>query len=90
MAHMLETYHLPYIIKMLVESLVFSRYSYVLPVWGPAVHKDSISCLTRSHNHGIHWTCDLCKYDHVSQHRAHLGLLPVESFVKYRSLIILF
>ena len=30
------------IIKMLVECLVFSRYSYALPVWGPAIHKDSI------------------------------------------------
>ena len=30
------------------------------------------------------------KYDHISQHRARLGWLPVESFVKYRSLIALF
>ena len=26
------------IIKMLVESLVFSRYTYALSVWGPAIH----------------------------------------------------
>ena len=30
------------IIKMLVECLVFSRYTYALPVWGPAMHKDSL------------------------------------------------
>ena len=29
------------IIKMLVECLVFSRYSYALPVWDPAAHINS-------------------------------------------------
>ena len=78
------------IIKMLVECLVFSRYSYALPVWGPAAHRDSLSRLARLHNRGVRLTCGLRKYDHVSQHRTRLGWLPVESFVKYRSLITLF
>ena len=88
-----KTYHLSSIIKMLVECLVFSRYSYALPVWGPTIHKDSLSRLSRLHNRGIRLTCGLCglhKYDHVSQHRARLGWLPVDSFVKYHSLITLF
>ena len=71
------------IIKMLVECLVFSRYSYALSVWGPAAHRDSLSRLARLHNRGVRLTCGLRKYDHVLQHRARLGWLPVESFVKY-------
>ena len=59
-------------------------------MWGPATHKNSLSHLTRLHNRGICLTCGLRKYDHLSQHRARLGWLPVESFVKYCSLITLF
>ena len=74
---------------MLVESLVFSRYAYALPVWGPAIHKDALSRLARLHNHGIRLTCGFCGYDHVSQYRAQLGWLPVDSFIKYHSLLTL-
>ena len=59
-------------------------------MWGPAIHKDDLSRLTRLHNHGIRLTCGLRKYDHVSQYRAQLGWLPVDSFIKYRSLLSLF
>ena len=72
------------IIKMLVECLVFSCYTYALPVWGTAIHKNSR--LTRLYNGGIQLSCGLHKYDHVTQHKARLGWLPVDSFVKYRSL----
>jgi len=78
------------IIKMLIESLVFSRYSYALPVWGPALHVDSLSRLRRLHNRSVRLTCGLRKYDHVSNHRECLGWLPVNSFVRYRSLLTLF
>ena len=76
--------------RNLPSSNVFSRYSYVLPVWGPAAHKNSLSRLIRLHNCGIRLTCGLRKYDHVSQHGTHLGWLSVESLVKYCSLITLF
>ena len=50
----LINYHsksLPYeILKMLVDSLVFSRLTYALPVWGPAVHQNSLSRINRLHN----------------------------------------
>ena len=59
-------------------------------MWGPAIHKDALSCLTHLHNSGIRLTCDIHKYDHVSQYRAQLGWLRVESFIKYRSLFTLF
>ena len=77
------------VIKMLVESLVFSRYSYALPVWGPSLNTDSLSRLRRLHNRSVRLTCGLRKYDHVSKHREHLGWLPVDSFVRYRSLLLL-
>ena len=60
------------IIKMLVECLVFSRYTYALPVWGTAIHKDSLSQLTHL-------------YNHVSQHGAQLGWL-LDCFVNIASL----
>ena len=57
------------IIKMLVECLVFLVIrTYALPVWGTAIHKDSLSWLTHLYNCGIQLTCGLCKYDRVSQH----------------------
>jgi len=71
--------------------LVFSQYLYVLPVWGPALHTDSLSHLRWLHNcSAVRLTCDLHKYDHVSNHRECLGWLPVDSFVRYRSLLTLF
>ena len=69
------------IIKMLVECLVFSRYTYALPVWGPVIHKDSLYRLTRLHNRSVWLTYGLHKYDHVSQHRTRLRWLPVESSI---------
>ena len=56
------------IIKMLAECLVFSRYSYALLVWGPAVQRDSLSHLARLHNRGVRLTCGLRKYDHSIGH----------------------
>ena len=41
------------IIKMLVECLVFSHYTYALPVWGPVIHKDSLYRLTCLHHRGV-------------------------------------
>jgi len=35
-------------------------------------------------------SCDLRKYDHVSNHRERLGWLPVDLFVRYCSLLTLF
>ena len=78
------------ILKMLVESLVFSRYTYALPVWGPAIHKDSLSRISRLQNRAVRMTCNLRKFDHVSHCRANLGWLPFSLFVQYRSLLTMF
>ena len=75
------------IIKMLMESLVFPLYTYALPVWGPAIHQDSLSRISRLHNRSVRMTC---KYDQVSFHRARLRWLPVSMFIRYRSLLTMF
>jgi len=46
--------------------------------------------LRQLHNCSVRLTCDLHKYDHVSNHRERLGWLPVDSFVRYRFLLTLF
>ena len=78
------------IVKMLIESLVFSQYTYALHVWGPTISKDSMSLLQRMQNRAVHMTCGLRKYDHVSQDRANLGWLPMSEFVKYRTILTMF
>jgi len=45
------------IVKMLIESLVFSHYTYTLPVWGPAINKDSLSPLSHLQNWAVHLAC---------------------------------
>ena len=79
-----------HIVKMLVESLVFSRYTYALPVWGPVIHQDSLTRLSRLQNRAVRMTCNLCKYDHISNHRAALDWLSISSFVQYHSLLTMY
>ena len=78
------------ITKMLVESLVFSRYIYALSVWGPAIHQDSLSRISRLQNRAVRMTCNLHKYDHISHHRGNLRWLSVSSFIRYRSMLTMF
>ena len=51
---------------MLVESLIFSRLTYALPVWGPAIHQNSLSRINRLHNRAVRITCGLHKSERVS------------------------
>jgi len=74
------------VIKMLVDSLVFPRMDYALPVWGTSLSQHSIQRLQNLQNWAIRITMSLRKYDHVSQHRLALGWLPVATQVRYRSL----
>ena len=53
-------------------------------------HQDSLSRISRLHNRAVRMTCNLCKYDHVSFHRARLRWLPVSMFIRYRSLLTMF
>ena len=74
------------ILKMLTESLVFSRLTYALPVWGPAVHQDSLLRLNRLHNRAVCICCGLHKSDHITNHRQTIGWLPVSLLIQHRTL----
>ena len=75
------------IVKMLMESLVFSRYTYALPVWGPAINRDCLSHLDHLQNRAVRLTCGLRRYDHVSRCKVGLGWLPMSQFIQYRSVL---
>ena len=78
------------ILKMLLDSLAFSRINYALPVWGPAISKLAVSRLQRLQNRAVRITKSLSKYDHVSHHRKTLNWLSVASLIQYRSLCSMF
>ena len=78
------------IIKMLVESLVFSHCTYALSVWGLAIHQDSLSRISRLQNRAVRMTCNLHKYDRISHHRDNLRWLSISSFIRYRSMLTMF
>ena len=71
---------------MLVESLVFSRFTYALPVWGPAISQESLSRINRLHNRGVRITCGLRKSEHVSNHRRTIGWLSPQVLIQHRTL----
>jgi len=45
------------IVKMLIESLVFSRYIYALSVWGSAISKDSLCRLNQFQDRAVCLAC---------------------------------
>ena len=69
-----------------MDCLVFSRLTYALPVWGPAVHQNSLSRINRLHNRAIRIVCGLRKSDHVSGHRQAIGWLSVPLLTQHRTL----
>ena len=73
------------ILKMLVESLILSRFDYALPVWGPPLQVSQVSQLQNLQNRAIRVTRSLHKYDHISMHRNALKWLPISCQIKLRS-----
>ena len=73
------------ILKMLVESLVFSRLNYALLVWGPAVHQNSASRINHLHNRAVCIVCGLCKSEHVSRHHRAIGWLSMPLLTQHRT-----
>ena len=49
------------VLKLSMESLVFPRLTYALPVWRPAIHQDSLVRLNHFHNRALRITCGLRK-----------------------------
>ena len=79
--------HMPTdVLKLLIDSLVLSRLSYALPVWGPAISKQCLTRLQRQHNWAVRIVKNLKKSDYVSAHRTELGWLPVDALIRYRTL----
>ena len=74
------------ILKMLVVSLVFSQLNYALPVWGPAVHQNSLSRINRLHNRAVHIVCGLRKSETVSRHPQAIGWPSVPLLTQHHTL----
>ena len=73
------------ILKMLVESLVFSWLNYALSVWEPAIHHNYLSIINCLHNRAVHIVCGLHKSDHVSGHHQATGRLSVPWLTQHRT-----
>ena len=78
------------IIKMLVESLVLSHLNHALCVWGTSLNTDLVSRLCRLYNRAIRVTCRLKKFDHVPDCRLALGWLPLNFFIQYHALNVMY
>ena len=75
---------------MLVESLVLSHLNYALCVWGTSLNTDLVSRLCRLYNKAIRVTCGLKKFDHVSDCRLALGWLPLDFFIQFHALNVMY
>ena len=71
------------VLKLLIDSLVLSRLTYALPVWGSAISKQCLTRLQCQHNWTVCIVKNLKKFDHVSAHRTELGWLPVDALIRY-------
>ena len=71
--------------KLLLDSLVLSHIYYALPVWGPSLNVQLSSRLKRMQNRAVRLVFSLKKYDHVSDHYKRLHWLPLDQFIKFRS-----
>ena len=75
---------------MLADSLVLSQLIYALSVWGPSLRVNLLTRLYRLYNRAVRITCDLRKYDHISDNRRSLGWLPLDSLVRHHALGIMY
>ena len=78
------------LIKMSIDSLVISRFTYALSVWGPMLYKFQLNCLQHLNNWGcvslpLYRNMTMC----MSYHRYQLNWLSLPSLIKYYSLCIM-
>ena len=71
--------------KLLLDSLVLSHIYYTLPVWGPSLNVQLSSRLKWMQNRAVRLAFSLKKCDHVSDYYKQLHWLPLDQFVKFRS-----
>ena len=75
----------PHLLKLLVESLVLSRLSYALSVWGPSLSQQLLQRLERSQNRAVRLCRNLSRFDRVSGHYRALRWLPLQQLIQFRS-----
>ena len=73
----------PHLLKLLMESLVFSHLSYALPVWGPSLNQQLHQRLERSQNRAVRLCKNLSRFDHVSGHYRSLRWLPFQQLIQF-------
>ena len=78
------------LIKLLVESLVFSHLSYCLPVWGPPLTQQLLQRLERMQNRAVRLCKYLSKFDHVSEHYRQLKWLPLRKLIQLHSVRLMY
>ena len=78
------------LIKLLVESLVFSHLSYCLPVWGPSLTPQLSQRLERIQNRAVRLCKHLSKFDHVSEHYCQLKWLPLRKLIQLHSVCLMY
>ena len=67
---------------MLVGSLIFTRFDYAIPVWGPPLQQCQVSHLQHLQNAAVRVTKSLRKYDRISTHRNNLNWLPISHQIR--------
>ena len=67
---------------MLIDSLVLSRLTYALCVWGPPLTQASVNRLQGLQNWGVRMARSPRKYDHISHHLSSLLWLPVNEQIQ--------
>ena len=77
------------LMKLLIDSLVFSHVNYSLPVWGPSLHQTHFQRLKRMQNRAVRLCRNLKKFDHITEHYRALRWLPLEYLIQYRCLCLM-
>ena len=79
-----------HIMKLLIDSLVFSHLTYALPVWGTSVKQSLTQRLVRFQNRAVRLLYNLQRMDHVTEYYRYAEWLPLPQLVMYRSLCLMF
>ena len=78
------------LMKLLVESLVFSHLGYCLPVWGPPLTQQLLQRLEGMQNRAVRLCKHLSKFVHVSEHYRQLKWLPLIKLIQLHSIHLMY
>ena len=54
------------VMKLLIESLVFSHLTYAISVWGVSLNQHLVECLKHLQSHSVHLLYHLHWFDHIT------------------------